>query len=176
MIDAILYQKDVVMFLRTGGITMVLYIVCWMGFMGIYRQHNQLITKYAGNIKEDIFRQYKSLSFQEFVQREHGELLCHMFWYPEECVHFVVRGIIHQINRVIRILFIFFAVFRINFWFGVFFSTLLLLSTMLLEKSKGVTKRASKEVTQANWNHDPGGGYHGWDYTGKSSNGRGRLQ
>lgn len=150
MIDAILYQKDMGMFLRTGGITTVLYIVSWMGFMGIYRQHNQLITKYAGNIKEDIFRQYKNLSFGEFMKREHGELLCHMFWYPEECVHFVVRGIIHQINRIIRILFIIFAACRINLLFGVFFVSLSLLSTLLLEKSKGMTKHTSREVQGAN--------------------------
>ncbi len=150
MIDTILYQKDMAMFLRTGGVTTLLYILSWIGFMGIYRQHNQLITKYAGNIKEDIFRQYKRLSFQEFMKREHGELLCHMFWYPEECVHFVVRGIIHQINRIIRILFIIFMAFRINSYFGIFFACLLVLSTLLLEKSKGVTKAASKEVQAAN--------------------------
>lgn len=150
MIDAILYQKDMGLFLRTSVITTGLYMICWIVYMGIYRQHNQLITKYAGNIKEDIFRQYKRLSFQEFTQREHGELLCHMLWYPEECVHFVVRGIIHQINRVIRILFIIIVAFRINFWFGVFFASLLMISTLLLEKSKGMTKSASKEVQKAN--------------------------
>lgn len=150
MVDAILYQKDMALFLKTGGITTALYLLSWIGFMGIYRQHNQLITRYAGNIKEDVFRQYKKLSFQEFMKREHGELLCHMFWYPEECVHFVVRGIIHQINRVIRILFIIVMAFRINLYFGIFFTGLLVLSTLFLEKSKGVTKAVSKKVQTAN--------------------------
>lgn len=150
MIDAILYQKDMQIFLRTGAFTTGLYLFSWMGYMWIYRQHNQLITKYAGRIKEDIFRKYKSLPFQEFIQREHGELLCHMFWYPEECVHFIVRGIIHQINRVVRVLFIIIVVFQINLWFGIFFSSLLMVSTLLLEKSKGVTERTSREVQEAN--------------------------
>lgn len=118
--------------------------------MGIYRQHNQLITKYAGKIKAEIFQKYKSLPFQEFTRLEHGELLCCLFWYPEECVHFIVRGVIHQINRGIRILFIIFVVFRINLWFGVFFSSLLIISTLLMEKSKGVTERTSREVQKAN--------------------------
>ena len=150
MIDAVLYQKDMEGFLKTGAFTTGLYLFCWIGYMGIYRQHNQLITKYAGKIKDEIFQKYKSLPFREFVQLGHGELLCCLFWYPEECVHFIVRGIIHQINRVIRILFITFVVFRINLWFGVFFSILLIVSTLLLEKSKGVTERISREVQKAN--------------------------
>lgn len=146
MIDVLVNGIRINVFYEIGIEIAVLYLISWSGYMMIYRQHNILITKFAADIKIDIFDKYKKMEYKDFLYQKQGELLCRILWYPAEGVHFLVRGVIHQINRIIRICFISIIVFRLDFVFGMCFTILIVCSVTVLELSKKKTEVAAKQV------------------------------
>lgn len=156
MIDVLVNGMDINLFYKIGIEIAALYLISWSCYMMIYRQHNILITRFAADIKIDIFDKYKKMEYKAFLYQKHGELLNKILWYPAESVHFLVRGVIHQVNRIIRICIICIIVFRLDFVFGICFVVLIVCSVVVLELSKKKTEEAAEMVKEksegyANW-------------------------
>ena len=72
----------------------VLFFLC-------YSQHGYLLNMFCFEIKKDIFEHLKECNASYLSRVSSGENFTLLQDYPEECMHFVIRNIIHIINESI---------------------------------------------------------------------------
>ncbi len=120
MIDQIVYKQNVPLFLKLSGMYMVLAIFLCILYFFIYAQHHYLINMFTLDIKLDIFRHLLKCRAEYLTDASSGDINALLEQDSNECMHFMIRNVIHQINRIFRILFILFYLFKIDMRIGIF--------------------------------------------------------
>ncbi|MDD5937159.1 MAG: ABC transporter ATP-binding protein [Clostridiales bacterium] len=155
MIDEIVYNNNRDTFFQIGLMVGGLYLIAWILYFFIYRQHNYLMTKFAYHIKKDLFEHFLVMKAKILVNIDEGALMALFLWYPMECVHLLVRGVLHQINRIITVILVLGAIVRINLIMGIIVLVMVGISIILTkvvgEKMKGqaLKQRLQNEKNQS---------------------------
>jgi len=118
MIDCVIYDNDLLGFLRIG-----------MGFFGItvfgialyyvtYELYSVVWNGIHRRLRVGIFRKLQTLIAEEMTALQHGDTGNMILFWTTEGVHFMVRNVVHNANNCLRILFCLIVMFMINPVFG----------------------------------------------------------
>lgn len=120
MIDEIVYRQNVSLFLKLSGMYVVMAVFSCLLYFFIYAQHHYLMNMYTLDIRLDIFRHLMKCDAQHLTDISTGDVIELLQQDSEECMHFIIRNVIHQFNRILSICLILFYLCRIDWRIGLF--------------------------------------------------------
>jgi len=118
MIDEIVYHQNLSAFLRISLIFVIMSVFSCLLYFLIYAQHQYLMSMYCFDIQRDIFRQMEKCSAEYLMDAKSGDIITLIQQYARECMHFVIRNMIHLFNGVLEIILLTVYIFIISPWIG----------------------------------------------------------
>lgn len=120
MIDEIVYKQNVPLFLKLSGAYVVLAVLSCALYFYIYQQHHYLMNMYTLDIKLDVFKHMLKCDAEYLSDMSTGDISTLLQRDSNECMHFIIRNVIHLINRVISVIIIPVWLCKINLAVGLF--------------------------------------------------------
>lgn len=118
MIDEIVYYKNTDTFMRISLVyVFVMLFSCILYFL-IYALHHYLMNMYTFGIKLDVFNHMQKADAIYMSGKNTGDIISIIQHYTGECMHFIIRNIIHNINNIFTLVFYIIYSFIINWQFG----------------------------------------------------------
>lgn len=156
MIDEIVYYKNLDVFLRVSLVYVIMSVFSCILYFFIYTQHHYLMSMYTFDIKLDIFRKMQSQKASYMSNAKTGDLINTLLRDSSECMHFVIRNVIHLINGILRGIFYITYIYIISIQAGIvvtLFLPLAVYSTFKFSKKIRVHTDKQRELY---------GGYVSW--------------
>jgi len=104
MIDEIVHHQNVDSFLSISLVFVVMSVFSCILYFLIYAQYQYLTTMYCFSIQRDIFRHFNKSSSQHLANTKSGDVVMLIQQYSRECMHFVVRNIVHTANSILELI------------------------------------------------------------------------
>lgn len=120
MIDEIVYYQNLDTFIQISVMFVIMSVFSCILYFFIYAQHHYLMSMYTFDIKKDIFKHMQKCDAQHMSDASTGDIITTLQRSSGECMHFVIRNIIHFFNNIIRIVVIAIYLFIISWQIGVF--------------------------------------------------------
>ena len=120
MIDEIVYYQNTSGFIRISIVFVIMSTASCILYFLIYAQHHYLMNMYTMEIKKDIFDHLLVCDAGYMSDSQTGDIISTLHYYSSECMHFVIRNIIHTVNSIISIAVILAYLFIINPAIGFF--------------------------------------------------------
>lgn len=120
MIDEIVYYQNIDTFIKISLVFVIMSIFSCFLYFFIYAQHGYLMGMFTVDIKRDIFKHLQKCDAQYMTDASTGDIIATLQHYSNECMHFVIRNIIHILNRSLVILVIAIYLFLISWQIGLF--------------------------------------------------------
>ncbi|MBO5337243.1 MAG: ABC transporter ATP-binding protein [Lachnospiraceae bacterium] len=156
MIDQIVYKQNLSLFLKLSGMYVILAIFSCVLYLFIYAQHHYLINMFTLNIKLDIFKHLMKCKAEYLIDMASGDINTLLEHDSSECMHFMIRNVIHQLNHLLSILIILGYLCKIDIRIGLFAMIAAPLSAFLNMKL-GKTIRTYGDKARESY-----GGYISW--------------
>lgn len=118
MLDTIVYQQNIADFLKASLVVVLLMVYSCILYYWLYAQHHYLMIMFTFQIKIAVFEKFLKLHPKKRQELSTGEIMAVIQDYPAECMHFLIRGVIHQINNFIIIAVLLVFSFRMNLLLG----------------------------------------------------------
>ena len=118
MIDEIVYHQNLDSFLRISLVFVIMSLFSCALYFLIYAQHQYLMSMYVFDIQRDIFRHLQKCNAEFMTNSETGDIIATIQNYARECMHFVIRNIIHITNSCISVILLTIYIFMISPWIG----------------------------------------------------------
>lgn len=118
MIDEIVYHQNLNAFLRISLVFVVMSVFSCMLYFLIYAQHQYLMSMYVYDIQRDVFHHLQKCDSATMTEARTGDIIAVIQHYSRECMHFVIRNIIHIANGCINLVLLSVYIFIINPWIG----------------------------------------------------------
>lgn len=118
MIDEIVYHQNLDVFLRISLVFVIMSVFSCLLYFLIYAQHQYLMSMYCFDIQRDIFHHMQRCSAEHLMEAKSGDIITLIQNYARECMHFVIRNIIHLTNGIIEIILLMTYIFIISPWIG----------------------------------------------------------
>jgi len=118
MIDEIVYHQNLSSFLRISLVYVIMSVFSCMLYFLIYAQHQYLMNMYVYDIQQDVFRHLQKCDAVTMSDAKTGDIIAIIQNYSRECMHFVIRNIIHISNGCINLLLLTVYIFIISPWVG----------------------------------------------------------
>ncbi len=158
MVNEVVYYQDLDTFMRISlAFVMISLFSCVLYFL-IYAQHHYLMSMYTFDIKRDVFHRLMKCDSQILSEISSGEIINNIQWYTTECMHFVVRNIIHLINNSISTIIIILYIFVISWQIGLF-AVIAVPASIIINAVFGKKIRRLSELQRNNY-----GSYISWVY------------
>lgn len=125
MIDEIVYYKNLDVFLNISLVYVVMAIFSCVLYFFIYTQHQYLMGMYTFDIKLDLFKKVHQLRATYLTDMKSGDLNNTILVDAAECMHFVIRNVIHLINGLLSGIFYIFYIYIISVPAGIVITILL---------------------------------------------------
>ena len=158
MLDAMIYRKDLEGFFWLSIVVAVMSVYTCVLYYWLYAQHHYIMAMFTFEIKKDAFEQFLKVKGSVFQEMSFGEIMSIILEYPHECVHFFIRGVIHQLNNGVIAVVILALSFRIDIVLGAMMLVLSVLCSGVSIFFGSRNKKASLRQGQAY------GRYIGWVY------------
>lgn len=156
MIDEIIYYQHITTFLEISLVFILISIFSSILFFMIYALHHYLMNMYTLKIKMDTFSHIHYADAQFMSNAKTGHIINITRRYASECMHFVIRNIIHNINNYMSLIFLTVYLFIINWQIGIFVTVLAPISVYVNFKyGKNIRVLAQEQRTIY-------GNYSGW--------------
>ena len=136
MIDQIVYYRDIAVFLRISMVFIIMTIFTCLLYFIIYTFHHYLMSMYTFDIKMDIFRKFLDSKAKNLVNAKSGEVINHLIYDSAECLHFVIRNVIHMINGLAKGIFYLVYIYAIDFWAGIIVTFFLPIAAVIIFRQK----------------------------------------
>jgi len=120
LVDAIVHRQDMALFLRISFIFVIMSVFSCILYFLIYAQYQYLMNMYVYSIQKDVFRHVHKLKASYLSDSKSGDLVNIVQQHTRECMHFVVRNVIHMVNNILRMVLVIIYLFIINPWIGIF--------------------------------------------------------
>lgn len=104
MIDEIVYYQNLSTFIKIAFVFLICILFSGGLYFLIYAQHAYLMNMFVFSIRKDVFGHLQKCDAQYLSNAETGDIITTTQFYPEQCMHFVIRNIIHAINGIIMII------------------------------------------------------------------------
>lgn len=118
MIDEIAYYQSIDTFLRISLVFVIMSIFSCLLYFLIYAQHQYLMSMYVYDIQQDVFHHLQKCDSTTMTDTKTGDIISVIQNYSRECMHFVIRNIIHTANGCINLILLTVYIFIINPWIG----------------------------------------------------------
>jgi len=118
MINEIVYYKDTAMFMRLSLVFVVLTIFNCIMYYLIYQVYAYNWIMFILGIKRDVFQHMYHADAQYMSNANTGELINKVQWYTSECMHLVVRNLVHTVNNALIVIFCTIYIFIISWQVG----------------------------------------------------------
>lgn len=102
MIDEIVYYKNIHVFIRVSFVFVIMSIFSCVLYFFIYAQHHYLMSMYTFRIRLDIFKKIQSMKASYMANAKTGDIINTLLGDTMECMHFVIRNVIHTINNILK--------------------------------------------------------------------------
>jgi ABC-type multidrug transport system fused ATPase/permease subunit len=102
MIDQIVYYNNLDVFLRVSLVFALMSLFSCIHYFLIYTFHHYLMSMYIFDIRMDLFNKIQSLNAVGMSQARTGDLISTILYDTEECMHFIIRNILHSFNAVLK--------------------------------------------------------------------------
>lgn len=158
MINEIVYYKNVGVFLNVSLIFIVMLLFSCALYYFSDTQHCYLSILYAFDIKKDIFDTLQAADAEHMSNANSGDIINSIQWYASECMHFVIRNIIHMINNTFLLILFVIYVFILGWQIGLLMMVIVPLSVFVSVKFGKKQKKYGDEQRQ---NYAE---YSGWLY------------
>ena len=119
MIDEIIYYRNMTGFIRESFIYLICIIFSSVLYFFIYVQHGYLMNMFVFGIRREVFEHWQKCNASFLTDASTGEILAIIQKYPEECMHFIIRNIIHLTNSALMIVIYTGYLIKINIWAGI---------------------------------------------------------
>lgn len=103
MIDEIVYYQNLESFLWVSVFFFICIIFSGVLYFLIYAQHGYLMNMFVFSIRRDVFKHLQKCDAQFLAGSATGDIISTTLRYPGECMHFIIRNIIHFINMILMI-------------------------------------------------------------------------
>lgn len=120
MIDEIVYHQNLTTFFGISMVFMIMSIYSCLLYFLIYAQHHYLMNMYTLDIKNDVFDHLLKCDAQYMSNAKTGDIIATVQHYSTECMHFVIRNVIHMSNGILMIVAITIYLFIISWQIGLF--------------------------------------------------------
>lgn len=156
MINQIVYYNNIEKFVQVGMVFLYVTLFGVVLYYLIYEMYADVWNGINGNLRRSMFRHLQRLTAEELVHLDHGETVGMIKYWTMECVNFVVRNIVHNINNVLKIFACIFIIFRISPIFGG-------ITIVLVPLSVAVSLKIGKKIREnSDKNRDEYGSYLSW--------------
>ena len=151
MIDEIVYYQNIETFINIS----LLYFVCILFsgglFFIVYAQHGYLMNMFVFSIRRDVFSHLQKCNANYMSNSSTGEILAILQKYPEECMHFIIRNIIHAVNGVLLILLYTIYLMLIDWGIGILVFVTGIFSVVVNTKFKRTIRQFGSFVSSIRW-------------------------
>ena len=114
MINQIVYYKNFSLFLKISAIFLCVCVFSCIMYYLVYEIYSDFWNRILGRIRVKMYSNVLHMEAEQMANANYGDLAQQIQWKVMECVQFVVRNIIHNINNVLYIIICLFIVFQIN--------------------------------------------------------------
>ncbi len=156
MVDEIIYYQNIDIFLRVGLVFAVMLLFSCILHFFTETQHCYLSVMYVYDIKRDIFDHILNAEAEYLSDIKTGDIINTCGWYAGECMHFVVRNVIHMMNHVMMLVLLVAYVFLLGWQIGLLLLVVVPLSVFV---SVGLGKKTRKFAEQQRKNEAD---YNSW--------------
>ena len=118
MINQIVYNNNLTAFVRIGMVFLGITVFGIILYYGIYEMYGSLWNGINRRFRMGMFEQLQKLSADEMTSLNHGDTVNMIQFWSTECVNFMVRNIVHNVNNIFRILLCIIVIFGVNPIFG----------------------------------------------------------
>lgn len=158
MINQIVYYRNLPLFIRIGALFFAVSVFSSILYYWIYKIYSDFWGQIISRVRFRIYQVIQKMEAEELSNANYGDMLDLMQNKVYECVNFIVRNIIHNINNFLAIIVCFIIVVIINPWVGLLLFAIAPLSVFISWK---FGKRVREERYQNQLRY---GSYIGWLY------------
>lgn len=156
MIDQIVYQNNLPLFFKLSGMYVVLAVFLCILYLFIYAQHHYLINMFTLNIRMDVFRHLHNCNAEYLSNMSSGDINTLLEQDCSECMHFLIRNVIHPANRFLSLAITLIYLYMIDFRIGIF-------ATLTAPLSVCINTRLGKLIrARSDRQRETYGNYAGW--------------
>ena len=158
MIDQIVYHTNLPLFFKLSGMYVILALFLCILYLFIYAQHHYLINMFTLNIRLDIFKHLHKCTAETLSDMSTGDISTLLEQDCSECMHFLIRNVIHPLNRFLSLLITMGYLYKIDFRIGIF-ATLAAPLSVYINTRLGKHMRTYSDIHRAAY-----GSYIGWAF------------
>lgn len=158
MIDEVVYYQNLDTFVKIS----IFFLACILFSGGLYfllyAQHGYLMNMFVFSIRKAVFKHLQECDAQYLVNASTGSILAVLQNYPGQCMHFIIRNMIHLYNGILMALLYGLYLFVIDWRIG-------LAALLAAVISAFVNTRFKKKIRDlGNEEREAYGKYAGWIY------------
>lgn len=148
MIDEVVYYKNTDFFLKISLIFVVLSVFSCILYFAIYTIHHYLISMYTFDIKKAVFNHAVKADPTFLSGTPTGSIITLLSRDSGECMHIIIRNVIHFINATLRVSFCVIFVWLYSWEMGLLMMVAIPL-TLLVNRYYGKQKRKQSDKYMA---------------------------
>ena len=133
--DEMIYHQNVKDFITIASCLIFITIFWCILYFGVYMYFNDNYSKYAFDIKKDLFSKLEKLALGSFDKIANGDLINMIINYSDECIFIINRNIIYAIRAISLIVLYSFYIFSLNRKIGVWIVVLVSISSYISIKT-----------------------------------------
>jgi len=114
MINQMVYYKDFALFIRISGVFFGLSLFSCISYYLFYELYAYIWNGLLYRVRYKLYSVVLGMDAEEMASSNYGDLAQRIQWQGMECVHFIIRNVVHNINNYIEIVICFAAVFLIH--------------------------------------------------------------
>lgn len=104
MIDEMVYYQNLDAFVRISLFFLICILFSGGLYFLLYAQHGYLMNMFVFSIRRAVYRHLQKCDTQYLVNASTGEILAVLQNYPTQCMHFIIRNMIHLYNGILMAL------------------------------------------------------------------------
>lgn len=101
MIDEIVYYQNIGLFIKIALVFLVCILFSGALYFLLYAQHGYLMNMFVFSIRKELFEHLQECDAGYMANATTGEIIAVVQDYPEQCMHFIIRNIIHTVNGIL---------------------------------------------------------------------------
>ena len=133
--DEMIYHQNIKDFTTIAGCLVFITIFWCILYFGVYMFFNDNYSKYAFDIKKDIFSKLEKLALGSFDKIPNGDLTNMIINYSDECIFIINRNIIYAIRAISLIALYSYYIFSLNKNIGIWIIVLVSISSYISIKT-----------------------------------------
>lgn len=158
MINQIVYYKNFSLFLRISAVFLGMSVFSCIIYYLVYEIYSDFWSRILERIRVKMYSNVLHIEAEHMANANYGDLAQQIQWKVMECVQFVVRNMIHNINNVLYIIICLFLIFQISPAIGGVF-------VIMVPVSGYVSWKYGKKIrTERSRNQESYGSYVSWLY------------